>query len=114
MDLKLEEQWVEVIALFFTVVGFILAIVLQTALFSYLSLLIAGFLAGRLYYVKRYKEPIFPFVLLMVGFLVGFLLGGFWVNRVWAMVIFTACWLLSYYLHLKEILVIFKSQRFIK
>ncbi len=114
MVIKLDEQWAEVLAVLFLVLGFIIAILLQSALFTYLSVIVAGFLAARLYYVRRFKEPVFPFVLIIVGFLLGYLLGGFWASRFWALVFFALAFGISYYLHLKEILVIFKSENFLK
>lgn len=114
MELKLEEQWAEALTLLFVVVGFVFSVLLQTAVLSYLTIAVAGILAGRLFYIKRYQEPIFPFLLIIVGFLLGYLVGGFWVQRMWALALFLLLFWLSYYLHLKGIFVIFKSERFIK
>lgn len=109
-----DEQWVEAFSLFFVVVGFIIAIGLSNPLFSYITVFLCGALAARFFYQKRYKEPILPFVLIIVGFLLGYLTGGFWVSRWWNLIFFVVGFALSYYLHLKEILVIFKSRGFVK
>ena len=109
-----EEQWAEAITVFFAAIGFIIAILLGSALFTYLSVIISGFLAGRLFYMRRFSEPIFPFIMMIVGFLVGYLLGSFWASRFWVLVFFALSFGISYYLHLKEILVIFKKEHFIK
>ncbi len=114
MTLKLVEQWPELTALFFLAVGFIIAVLLQSPKFSYVSIILCGFLAGRIYYLKRFKEPVFPFVLIIMGFLLGYLIGTFWVNRVLSLFLFLLSFFVSYYLHLKKILVIFKSERFLK
>jgi len=108
------EEWAEVGGLFFMVLGFILSILLMVPALSYISILIAGFLAGRIYYLKRFSQPILPFIIMICGFLLGYLLGGFWVNRFWILIWFGASFGISYYLHLKKILVIFKSRNFIK
>ncbi len=112
--IKWDEDWAEVVTLFFAVLGFILSVVLQSAVFSYISIILAGFLAGRSFYIRRFKEPILPFVLMILGFLVGYLAGSFWVSRLWLLIIFALSFWVSYYLHLKKIFVIFKSERFIK
>ena len=52
--------------------------------------------------------------MMIVGFLVGYLLGGFWASRFWILVFFALAFGVSYYLHLKEILVMFKKEHFIK
>jgi len=109
-----EERWTQIFALLFLVIGFLVAIILQSAFFSYLAVLLGGFLAARLYYMKRFKEPIFPFIMIIIGFLVGYLIGGIWVSRFWIIIFFALGFAVSYYLHVKEILVIFKSEDFIK
>ncbi len=111
---KWNEQWAEVLALLFIALGFIISILLRRPLFSYVSVVLAGLVAGRVFYLKRFKEPILPFVLIIIGFLLGYLLGSFWASRFLVLVLFAASFSLSYYLHLKKILVIFKSRQFVK
>ncbi len=108
------EHWVEAFAVFFLVVGFLLAVSLRYPLFSYLVIFLSGSLAGKVFYQKRFKEPILPFVLIILGFLVGYLLGSFWINRFAGLLLFGSGLVISYYLHLKKIFVIFKSRSFIK
>jgi len=109
-----KEEWVEVLSAFFVVLGFILSILLQSPGFSYITIILSGLMAGRVYYTKRYKEPILPSILIIAGFLVGYLIGSIWISRFWVLVFFLAAFYLSYYLHLKKILVIFKSEDFLK
>ena len=114
MAIRWSEQWAEVFTLAFIALGFILALLLRSPALSYLSVFIAGFLAARTYYLKRFKEPILPFILIIVGFLVGYLIGSVWVLRFWVLFFFGVGFALSYYLHLKQILVSFKSENYIK
>lgn len=109
-----EKDWPEALMLIFAVLGFILALALKSPFFTYLTILISGFLAGRVFYTKRYKEPILPFVLIIAGFLFGYFLGSFWASRLLVLVFFGIAFGISYYLHKKKILVIFKSQGFLK
>ena len=111
---KLDEQWAEVLTVLFIVIGFILALLLRNAPLSYLSIILAGFLAGRIFYIKRYKEPILPFVLIIVGFLLGYLLGGLWVSKTWVLIFFIVAFAVSYQLHVKKFFVIFKSEKFVR
>jgi hypothetical protein len=113
-DYKFEENWVEHFFLLFLILGFIISVLLKNDLLSYISILFAGGLFGRIYYIKRYKEPILPFILLILGFLIGYLIGSFWTNRFLILLFFSTGFFVSYYLHLKKILVIFKSKRFVK
>ncbi|MEK6950535.1 MAG: hypothetical protein AABX13_02320 [Nanoarchaeota archaeon] len=114
MTLKLHEDWAEVLAVALAVIGLIFSVALRSALFTYLTALLAGFQAGRILYLKHLKEPIFPFVLIIIGFLMGYLLGSFWANRVLIVMLFTALFWLSYKLHQKRIITTFKSELFIK
>ena len=58
--------------------------------------------------------PIYQLTLPIVGFLFGYLLGSFWASRFVTLLFFAVGFGISYYLHLKQILVIFKSEDFIK
>ncbi|HIG93892.1 TPA: hypothetical protein HA234_06875 [Candidatus Woesearchaeota archaeon] len=107
-------DWAELLMLVLIALGFVLSVLLQNASFSYTTILLAGFLAGRIYYLKRFTEPILPFILMIVGFLVGYLIGNFWVSRIWIVILFMLGLGFSYYLHLKKIIVIFKSENFFK
>jgi uncharacterized membrane protein YwzB len=111
---KLDEQWAESITVLFIVLGFIIALLLRNSFLSYISIALAGSLAGRVFYIKRYKEPVLPFVLIIIGFLLGYLVGGFWVSRFWALIWFILAFIVSYQLHVKKIFVIFKSEKFVK
>lgn len=112
--IKIEEQWVETLTLLFLVLGFMIAVLLQNPSASYLLIFLAGALAGRVYYIKRFKEPILPTILIMLGFLFGYLAASIWASRVITLFFFVLGAGVSYYLHVKEILVIFKSKGFIK
>ena len=108
------EQWAEVVTLLFLVLGFFASALLHNPTFSYIIVFLSGVLAARIFYIKRFKEPILPFVLIIVGFLIGYLIGSFWVSRFFVLLAFIIGFGVSYYLHLKKILVIFKNKSFIK
>lgn len=110
----IQETWAETLAVVLVLVGFLVSLLLKNALLVYLVVILSGFLAGRIFYVKRFKEPIFPSILMILGFLLGYVLGNIWASRFWTVVFFAAGFVVSYYLHLKKILVIFKSEDFIR
>src|SRR3990167_4295558 len=97
-NFKLQAQWPELLTLFLVVVGFFISVLLRTPAFSYISVLLGGFLAARLYYIQRYKQPILPSVLIILGFLVGYVAGSFWTSRFWTVVLFVLGFGISYYL----------------
>ena len=112
--MKFEEDWAEAIAIFLLAIGFITAVLLRSPYYSYLSVFFGGLISGRLYYIKRYTQPILPFILMIIGFLLGYIIGSFWVSRIWVIIFFAAGFYLSLYLHRKKILAIFKSELFLK
>src|SRR3989338_5120713 len=113
-DLKLKQHWPELFALFFTLIGFLISVIITQPGLSYFAVFVSGLLAGRLYYIQRYKQPILPSVLIILGFLVGYVAGSFWVSRFWTIIFFLCGSTLSYYMHVKGIIVSFKSKGFIK
>ena len=111
---KWDERWVETFALFFIVIGFIFSVILRNAFFSHITVIIAGIVAGRVFYLKRFKEPIFPFVIIIIGFLLGYVIGSFSASRFVTFIFFVLSFIGSYYLHMKKIITIFKNKNFIK
>src|SRR3989344_1980863 len=113
-NLNLKESWPELLALIFALLGFLISVLISQPGLSYFSVIVCGLLAARLYYLQRYKQPILPSVLIILGFLVGYIAGSFWASRFWTMVFFFCGFALSYYMHVKGIIVSFKSKGFIK
>ena len=113
-DFKIEEVWAETLTVIFILIGFVVAMLLSNVSVIYFIVLLSGFLAGRIFYIKRFKEPIFPFVIMILGFLFGYILGGFGASKFWIVVLFLSSWGLSYYLHLKKFITTFKNKSFIK
>jgi hypothetical protein len=112
--LNILEQWVELLALFFLVVGLLVSILTGTPQLVYVVVLLSGFLAGRTLYIKKLSEPIFPFVLIVLAFIFGYTIGAFTASRKIVMLLFFGALLVSYYLHKKKFITIFKSKDFLK
>jgi hypothetical protein len=114
MKFSLEKHWVETFALISLLVGFLIAVVVRETSLLYAFIFLAGFLAGRVFYFTHKRTFILPLILLVLGFLVGYFVGSIWTNRFVSLSIFIIGFLLSYYLHLNQILVSFKNKNFIK
>jgi len=108
------EDWVEALSLLFLVIGFVISILLRSAILSYVSVILSGLVAGRFFYSRRHHQPILPVILITIGFLLGYIIGAVWVSRFWILVFFIFFFWLSYQLHVRKIFVIFKSRNFIK
>lgn len=114
LDIDWSTDWVELLSLLFVVLGFIISAALQSSLLNYITLFFAGFLAGRVYFQIYVKKPTLPFFLVLIGFVVGYMLGGFAISRIKALLLFGIAFCLSFYLHREKIIAIFKSENFLK
>ncbi|MBN2457841.1 hypothetical protein JXB31_01785 [Candidatus Woesearchaeota archaeon] len=71
---SLVDNWVEMFMVLLLILGLVISFLSDAAIVSYFIILICGFIVGRLYYLKRAKMR-FPFYILVLGFLVGFIAG---------------------------------------
>ena len=96
-------SWAELFFLLLIIVGFILSITIRSPVLSYIVIFCAGLMAGRIITKKIKKQPPFPYFLIVLGFLVGYLIGSFTidVNRLLLIVIFVAGTVISYIVHKK-------------
>src|SRR3989338_4140407 len=108
------EHWPETLAAALLLVGFFIALVVRSAGMHYIVILIAGLLCGRILYDKHRVQPIFPFVLIVTGFLLGYMLGAIAANKLVVMILFLIGLTISYQAHKKGYIGFFKSHRFYK
>jgi hypothetical protein len=97
------ENWVEITSFMLLVLGFFIAGSLGSAVVSYVVVFLCGMAAGRLWYRQKQNIKI-PWLLIMIGFLIGFLLGSFYGNKKIIILLFVIGTVVSYYLHNKEII----------
>jgi ABC-type multidrug transport system permease subunit len=95
------KSWGELSALAVLLVGFIVAISLDSALFVYIVIFLSGIFAGRYYFLKIGRQPLFPFFLIIIGFLFGYVLGTFAASRKLVVFLFFAGWVVSHIAHKK-------------
>ena len=96
------EQWPELFFFILLVIGLIISISIQNAFLSYTIIFCVGLMAGRFIYMKIGKQPLFPFFLIAIGFLVGYVLGSVQFNRKLITFLFILGALISYYVHKKK------------
>lgn len=68
------EHWAEIVSLALLVVGLILSLLSDAAIISYIIIFLCGIFVGRIYYLRR-TEVGFPFYMIVVFFLVGYVIG---------------------------------------
>jgi uncharacterized membrane protein YfcA len=108
------EHWAEVLGALLILVGFFIALVIQSSFLNYLTIFLAGLLGGRMLYEKHRVQPIFPFILIVIGFLLGFMLGAITANKIVIFIVFLMGIGVSYWAHKKGHVDFFSSDGFIR
>lgn len=98
--IKFWEDWAEVIGFFLLIIGFFLATLAGSAVISYTVITLSGLMGGRIWY--RIKENLkTPWVIILFGFLVGFVLGSFYGDKKIIVLLYVVGIAVSYWLHLE-------------
>jgi hypothetical protein len=92
------ETWVELFFFVLLVIAFIISVSLGSAFFTYIVILLLGLMAGR-FLQKRKKQ--FPFYLVILGGLIGFVLGTRYANWKVTVFLFIVGVSISFYVHEK-------------
>lgn len=99
-------NWAEIIFLILLIVGFLFSLAAPSAVLSYLIIFLVGMVAGRLIYYRK-KSMVFPYVLIIIGFFAGYLIGSRYGSWLVITILFVLGSIFDYYLHeqgwLKEI-----------
>lgn len=88
-------SWVEFWFFVTLVAGFIIAILSGSAVISYLMIFICGLMSGRLIF-ERHEKLVFPYYLIIIGFLLGFIIGTPWGNNEIIVILYILGILLGY------------------
>ena len=98
------KAWAEVFFIILLVLGFLVSLSIQSTALNYTVIFCAGLMIGRTIFMKQGKQPLFPFFLIIIGFLLGYTFGGYiqGLSRTLVVLLFIIGAILSYYLHKKE------------
>lgn len=99
----LAEQWVELTFFVLLVFGLILSISANSVLFNFTIIFVSGLFFGRFLYQER-KNLRFKFYLLVLGFLIGYLVGSYYTDKMLVTIMFVVGIIASYYLHYRNII----------
>jgi len=91
---------------FFLVVvllGIVVSLLAPSAVISYLVIFLSGIFAGRLIYERKNKIR-FPYFMIIIGFVIGYIAGVYYGNRKVVMVLFVIGAIIGYKLFDKKIL----------
>ena len=85
------------------IIGILIALSSPSAFISYIIAFLAGIFAGRLIYERKGKTS-FPYIIIIAGFAIGYLLGIYYGSRWVAIILLVIGAVLSYKLYDKKIL----------
>ena len=92
------QNWPEIIGTFVLIVGFVLTIVLPSAILIYTVVILIGLLFGRIWF--RQKGGLkFPLFVIMMALLLGIMLGAKYGDKTLVVIFFFFSMAFSYYLH---------------
>lgn len=96
------KNWAEFFFFIVMVLGFIVSIWASSysAAISYIIVFLSGIIGGRLLYERR-KRLSFPYYIILIGFLMGYLLGAYYGNKNVVVILFVLGIVLSYQLRKK-------------
>jgi len=75
------KDWGEFMFFVLLVIGFILSLAAPSAVISYIMVFILGIMSGRLLYDRKNKL-VFPYFLIITGFILGYILGAYFGNKI--------------------------------
>ena len=96
----MDHDWAELFFFVLMVIGFLIAVTIKNQVVVYITIFIAGLLAGRMIYEREEKFS-FPYYLIIIGFLIGYLLGVQIGDRRAIIILFVLGGLISYYFYSK-------------
>lgn len=97
------ESWAEIFFFVLLIIGFFLSLAAPSAVLSYLMIIACGMMGGRIWYEQRHNFK-FPFFLIIIGFLIGYLIGTRYANWIVLVLFFALGGIISYYLHKNKII----------
>lgn len=107
MTVKFEDHWAQVLAAVFLIIGIIISA--TNPYFLSIILFISGMLASLAIRTRKKNQPMLPFLLIIVGFSFGILLGSLRSSPLLAILSFLLGFTLYWYLDKKEFFKRFKS-----
>jgi len=96
------KSWAEFFFFVLMVIGFLVALWATSfsAVISYIVVFLSGMIGGRLLY-ERKRKLTFPYYIIIIGFIIGYVIGTFYGSRKVVIILFILGILFSYHLHNK-------------
>ena len=102
------KNWMEFFFVVLMIIGVLIALAAPSAVISYIIIFLSGMFAGRVIYERKDRIQ-FPYLMIIVGFVIGYLAGVYYGSRRIVIILFVVGAIVSYKLYDKKIL---KDTRF--
>lgn len=99
----LHKDWMELLFFVLMVIGLIIALSSPSAVISYAIIFLSGIFVGRFIYYRKNKTQ-FPYFMIIAGFVIGYIIGVYYGNRIIVGGLFMSGGALGYMLYDKKIL----------
>ncbi|MCP3682973.1 MAG: hypothetical protein GY861_09805 [bacterium] len=93
-------NWVELSFVLFIIIGFIIATIIRNAFLSYVVIFLCGAIFGKMLFHGK-KDFLFPYVLLTIGFGLGYIIGDRVAETTFILIVFVLGNCVSYLIHEK-------------
>lgn len=103
MTFNYADYWAEFFFFVLLVIGFMFSVLAPSAVLSYVMIFACGMMAGRLI-IERKKKHVAPYIIIIIGFLIGYIIGAYYGNKLVISILFLIGVIFSYYLHNKKII----------
>lgn len=100
-------NWGEFLFFVLLVIGFLLSLLAPSAVISYIMVFVVGIMSGRLLY-ERKNKLVFPYYLIIIGFIIGYILGAYYGDKMTILTLYVLGTFAGYQLYNKGIIHDFK------
>ena len=101
--MNFDKDWMESYFLVLMVVGIAVALASPSVFISYVIIFIAGFFGGRIIYGRRNKIK-FPYLVIIGGFLIGYLIGAYYGSTITYAILFALGGIAGFKIYEKRII----------
>ena len=103
MALDIFRNWMEVFFVIVMLIGIIISVIIPSNFISYLTITLSGVAAGKIIFDRKNKVR-FPYILIISGFIIGYVIGAYNASRQLILILFVLGALINYHLHEKGVL----------
>ncbi|MBI2108264.1 hypothetical protein HYT54_04000 [Candidatus Woesearchaeota archaeon] len=89
------ENWMEIFFILIMLLGIVMAVVVRSNIVSYMTITAAGVAAGKIIFERKNKVR-FPYILIIIGFIIGYVIGAYDASRQLVLLLFVASSLITY------------------